>query len=185
MVFHGNLRRCSSLRPDALTVAPGGLSGSRASPNTQINAQVPGVVPAFPGLIIIGLREWFLMPARYMTPCHLSADVTMRPRHPMGSPTDSRQRRAAMTWAQRLNRVFNMDCGQCSGPARVIACIEDPMVIWTILDHSKQRVGTIPHAPCRALGAADSKRAYRSHRTRAFRFRASASVRDCMGCLIV
>lgn len=61
--------------------------------------------------------------------------------------TDSQDRaseegRVAMTWAQRLKRVFDIDvdtCDQCGGAAReivwVIACIEDPMVIKKILDH--------------------------------------------------
>ena len=38
------------------------------------------------------------------------------------------ERHAAMTWAQRLKRVFNIDievCGRCGGSAKVIACIED------------------------------------------------------------
>jgi len=48
------------------------------------------------------------------------------------------ERHAAMTWAQRLKRVFNIDietCQACGGAARVIACIEDPVVIQKILDH--------------------------------------------------
>jgi len=46
------------------------------------------------------------------------------------------ERRAAMTWAQRLKRVFNIDietCRECGGSAKVIACIEDPAVIQKIL----------------------------------------------------
>ena len=46
------------------------------------------------------------------------------------------QRHVAMTWAQRLKRVFGIDvetCRVCGGTARVIACIEDPVVIKTIL----------------------------------------------------
>ena len=42
------------------------------------------------------------------------------------------QRHAAMTWAQRLKRVFNIDievCGRCGGSVRVIGCIEDQDVI--------------------------------------------------------
>jgi hypothetical protein len=38
----------------------------------------------------------------------------------------------AMTWAQRLKRVFNIDvstCPKCGGKAHVIACIEDPVVL--------------------------------------------------------
>ena len=51
------------------------------------------------------------------------------------------QRRAAMTWAQRLKRVFNIDietCQYCSGAVKVIACIEDPAVIKKILEHLEQ-----------------------------------------------
>ena len=42
------------------------------------------------------------------------------------------ERHAAMTWAQRLKRVFNIDietCVECGGAVKVIACIEDPVVI--------------------------------------------------------
>jgi len=48
------------------------------------------------------------------------------------------ERRAAMTWAQRLKRVFNIDietCPKCGGAVKVIACIEDPVVINKILTH--------------------------------------------------
>ena len=41
-----------------------------------------------------------------------------------------------MTWAQRLKRVFNIDietCRECGGAMKVIACIEDPVVIKKIL----------------------------------------------------
>ena len=44
----------------------------------------------------------------------------------------------SMTWAQRLKRVFNIDietCGQCGGAVKVIASIEDPLVIQKILSH--------------------------------------------------
>ncbi len=43
-----------------------------------------------------------------------------------------------MTWAQRLKRVFNIDitiCNRCGGAVKIIACIEDPLVIKKILDH--------------------------------------------------
>jgi hypothetical protein len=55
------------------------------------------------------------------------------------------ERRASMTWAQRLKRVFNIDietCGECGGAMKVIACIEDPVVIKKILDHLKQKAET-------------------------------------------
>jgi hypothetical protein len=47
-----------------------------------------------------------------------------------------------MTWAQRLKRVFGIDvetCRVCGGAARVIACIEDPVVIKTILTHLEKK----------------------------------------------
>lgn len=43
-----------------------------------------------------------------------------------------------MTWAQRLKRVFTIDvtiCNRCGGGAKIISCIEDPLVIKKILDH--------------------------------------------------
>jgi len=52
------------------------------------------------------------------------------------------QRHTAMTWAQRLKRVFKIDvemCRVCGGPARVIACIEDPVVIKKILVHLQEK----------------------------------------------
>jgi len=48
------------------------------------------------------------------------------------------ERRAAMTWAQRLKRVFGIDietCSACGGAMRIIACIEDPDVVEKILAH--------------------------------------------------
>ena len=48
------------------------------------------------------------------------------------------ERRAAMTWAQRLKRVFGIDietCPGCAGAVRIIACIEDHDVIDKILTH--------------------------------------------------
>ena len=47
-------------------------------------------------------------------------------------------RRASMTWAQCLKRAFKIDtdiCEVCQGPAKVIACITDPVVINQILTH--------------------------------------------------
>jgi hypothetical protein len=55
------------------------------------------------------------------------------------------ERRASMSWAQRLKRVFNIDietCRECGGAVKVIACIEDPVVIKQILDHLKHKAKT-------------------------------------------
>ena len=48
------------------------------------------------------------------------------------------ERHTAMSWAQRLKRVFGIDietCPACGGALRIIACIEDPAVINKILTH--------------------------------------------------
>lgn len=50
----------------------------------------------------------------------------------------------AITWAQRLKRVFGIDidietCSACGGALRIIACIEDPAVIKKILTHLNQK----------------------------------------------
>jgi hypothetical protein len=66
------------------------------------------------------------------------------------------QRRAAMTWAQRLKRVFGIDietCPTCGGALRIIACIEDPAVINKILTHIDSKNASAEPArlpPCRA-----------------------------------
>jgi hypothetical protein len=52
------------------------------------------------------------------------------------------ERHAAMTWAQRLKRVFNIDvstCDACGGAVKIIASIEDPVVIKLILAHLQRK----------------------------------------------
>ena len=66
------------------------------------------------------------------------------------------ERRAAMTRAQRLKRVFGIDietCPACGGALRIIACIEDPAVIKKILTHlDTKNASAEPYRlpPCRA-----------------------------------
>ena len=46
-----------------------------------------------------------------------------------------------MSWAQRLKRVFRIDfetCEGCGGAVKVIAGIEDPLVIEKILAHLEE-----------------------------------------------
>ena len=53
------------------------------------------------------------------------------------------EKRASMTWAQRLKRVFDIDietCSECGGEVRIIASIEDPEVIRKILAHLDEKV---------------------------------------------
>ena len=52
------------------------------------------------------------------------------------------ERHRAMTWAQRLKRVFAIDletCERCGGYVKVIASIADPTVIEHILKHLQQK----------------------------------------------
>ena len=61
-----------------------------------------------------------------------------------------------MTWAQRLKRVFNIDietCKTCGGHLKIIACIEDPVVIEKIVTHLERKDASAAAArlpPCRA-----------------------------------
>ncbi|MEW8347339.1 MAG: IS91 family transposase [Candidatus Thiodiazotropha taylori] len=69
------------------------------------------------------------------------------------SPGDERipaERRASMTWAQRLKRVFGIDieaCPVCGGTVRIVACIEDPEVIEKILTHLDDKEPTLVPLP--------------------------------------
>ena len=62
----------------------------------------------------------------------------------------------AITWAQRLKRVFGIDietCAACGGVLRIIACIENPAVIKKILTHIESKNACTEPArlpPCRA-----------------------------------
>jgi len=66
------------------------------------------------------------------------------------------ERQAAMTWAQRLKRVFGIDiesCKKCGGDVKIIASIEDPAVIQKILarlDAMAASAGTRLLPQCRA-----------------------------------
>ena len=47
-----------------------------------------------------------------------------------------------MTWAQRLTRVFKigiLTCEQCGGAVKVMASIEETVVVNKILDHLARR----------------------------------------------
>ncbi len=53
------------------------------------------------------------------------------------------ERRASITWAQRHKQVFTIDietCGECGGAAKVIASIEDSVVVERILTHLQGKV---------------------------------------------
>nr|WP_252361447.1 transposase [Pseudomonas asiatica] len=53
-------------------------------------------------------------------------------------PRSPEQKRRAMSWAQRLKRVFSIDittCAHCGGAVRIVASIEEPTAIRAILAH--------------------------------------------------
>lgn len=57
----------------------------------------------------------------------------------------SAERQASMSWAQRLKHVFNIDvetCSECGGTVKVIACIEDPVIIKKILTHLETKAAS-------------------------------------------
>lgn len=59
----------------------------------------------------------------------------------------STDRQPALTWAQRLKRVFAIEietCQRCGGQLRVIASIEAPPVIARILEHLGRDADTSP-----------------------------------------
>jgi len=78
-----------------------------------------------------------------------------RKRHSGEEDKTPSERHAAMTWAQRLKRVFKIDiatCSACGGPVKVIAeasdrSIEDPVVINKILNHLKQQQQSVIPSP--------------------------------------
>jgi len=54
------------------------------------------------------------------------------------APRSPEEKRRAMSWAQRLKRVFNIDvttCTHCGGSVRIVASIEEPAAIRAILAH--------------------------------------------------
>jgi len=55
-----------------------------------------------------------------------------------GEGVEATPRHIAMTWAQRLKRVFLIDvtvCEHCGGAVKIIACIEDKLTVRKILAH--------------------------------------------------
>jgi hypothetical protein len=77
---------------------------------------------------------------------HRAYIVPRRPKR-----VDSDKPPAPMSWMQRLKRVFAIEtCPHCGGELRVIASIEDPLLIAQILGHIRRRETLIectPRAP--------------------------------------
>lgn len=69
------------------------------------------------------------------------------------------EKHAALTWAQRLKRVFDIDvqtCDACGGAAKIIAAVEEPVAIRKILDHLEGE-GAMPQAYHRPAARAPPK----------------------------
>lgn len=69
---------------------------------------------------------------------------------PRREPKAHDQPRAPMSWMQRLKRVFAIDietCPKCGAKLHVIACIEDPDVIATFLEHRRTREAAVTSQP--------------------------------------
>ena len=84
---------------------------------------------------------------RLVTPAKRGKGVKPIANTEVRSPTE---RHFAMTWAQRLKRVFNIDievCSRCGGSARVVACIEDQDIIDRILAHLREKEQEAPARP--------------------------------------
>ena len=81
--------------------------------------------------------------------CHralLVAKPRVRPRSATEQPKDWASR-AAMTWMQRVRRVYDKDvsvCPDCGGRLKVLAVIPDPPVITSILAHLAKREARAP-----------------------------------------
>jgi hypothetical protein len=66
---------------------------------------------------------------------------------PEDAETTRSQTRSAMSWAQRLRRVFAIDisrCPRCGGQLRMLTTITDPRVIAAILAHLESRPARAP-----------------------------------------
>jgi len=83
----------------------------------------------------------------------LRAAVVPQPTQKTSEPTHEHAHgNAARThWAQLIKRVFDIDVEQCEcgGKLKIIAAIEDPIVIVRILTHLKLPARAPPRAPAR------------------------------------
>jgi hypothetical protein len=88
----------------------------------------------------------------------LRAEITPagRGRKTTAENSSSAERHRAMTWAQRLKRVFRIDIGQCErcgGKVKIIASVEDAAVVGRILAHLQEREQQPRGAPADASAA--------------------------------
>jgi hypothetical protein len=78
-------------------------------------------------------------------PAHTTTEHTGECAHAHGA-------RARLTWARLLKRVFDIErCPRCGGKFRIIAAIEEPMVIERILTHRGLSAQPPPRTPARRV----------------------------------
>ncbi len=90
-----------------------------------------------------------------ITPAHRGTGASKRTALAAGSGKPPTPRHVAMSWAQRLKRVFGIEidsCARCGGKLEVMASIEEPEVIAKILAHLEKAAPDQPQVE-RPLGA--------------------------------
>ena len=80
-----------------------------------------------------------------LEPLELMAHTHVR--HPTGDLRSSKDAALAAGLRHRSERGPIKTCPKCGGKLRVIACIEDPDVIATILEHIQRREAAAPSQP--------------------------------------
>ena len=81
----------------------------------------------------------------------LRAAIIPQPAQKHGAPVreHSHDQAARMSWARLLKRVFDIERCECGGQLKIIAAIEEPVVIVRILTHLGLPARAPPRAPAR------------------------------------
>jgi len=124
--------------------------------NLEIKSRLAALVPR-PRVNLTRFHGVFAPNSKYRSKVTPAGRGKLRKRHPASDVDQTpAEKRASMTWAKRLKRVFNIDietCNECGGDVRIIASIEDPAVIQKILAHLNHTVSSAVTAllpDCRA-----------------------------------
>jgi len=106
-------------------------------------AKLAALVPK-PRVNLTRFHGVFAPNSRYRSTVTSDRDKKEQPKAKQDTPRSEGERRSAMTWAQRLKRVFKIDietCTTCGGAVKIIACIEESATIKQILNHLKKKTG--------------------------------------------
>ncbi|MFT5391528.1 MAG: hypothetical protein ACI8PT_001723 [Gammaproteobacteria bacterium] len=90
-----------------------------------------------------------LLTVRIVHERHRANEVRATKARTADAPEDTTpaERGSAMTWAQRLKRVFDIDietCNSSSGHVKLMACIEDRVMIEKVLPHTMTKILAAP-----------------------------------------